>query len=75
MTFTPDLYAAAIPYVAPSNLITLIKSFPAYWGPFIKRWYLRVGDPDSDVSRLLRRRRYKTLKPEKGLGPQMYYLF
>lgn len=45
VTFTPDLYAAAIPYVAPSNLVTLIESFPAYWGPFIKRWYLRVGDP------------------------------
>ncbi len=47
VTFTPDLYAAAIPYVAPSNLVTLIKSFPAYWGPFIKRWYLRVGDPEN----------------------------
>lgn len=46
VTFTPDLYAAAIPYVAPSNLVTLINSFPAYWGPFIKRWYLRVGDPN-----------------------------
>ncbi len=46
VTFTPDLYAAAIPYVAPSNLVTLIKSFPAYWGPFMKRWYLRVGDPN-----------------------------
>jgi len=46
VTFTPDLYAAAIPYVAPSNLITLIKSFPAYWGPFIKGWFKRVGDPE-----------------------------
>lgn len=45
VTFTPDLYAAAVPYVAPSNLITLIESFPAYWGPFIKIWHLRVGDP------------------------------
>jgi dipeptidyl aminopeptidase/acylaminoacyl peptidase len=48
VTFTPDLYAAAIPYVAPSNLVTLIESFPAYWGPFIKRWYLRVGDPKDE---------------------------
>jgi len=45
VTFTPDLYAAAIPYVAPSNLITLIESFPPYWGPFIKIWHLRVGNP------------------------------
>ncbi|MFQ5626083.1 MAG: alpha/beta fold hydrolase, partial [Methyloligellaceae bacterium] len=45
VTFTPDLYAAAVPYVAPSNLITLIESFPPYWGPFIKIWHKRVGDP------------------------------
>lgn len=46
VTFTPDLYACAIPYVAPSSLITLIESFPAYWRPFLKgSWYMRVGDP------------------------------
>jgi Fe-S-cluster-containing dehydrogenase component len=33
-----------------------------------------LGDPGSDVSRLLRRRRYKMLKPEKGLGPNMFFL-
>ena len=26
VTFTPDLYACGVPYVAPSNLITLIES-------------------------------------------------
>ncbi len=51
VTFTPDLYAAAIPYVAPSNLITLIESFPAYWGPFIKIWHNRVGDPANEKDR------------------------
>lgn len=46
VTMTPELYACAIPYVAPSSLITLIESFPAYWRPFMKgSWYLRVGDP------------------------------
>ena len=46
VTFTPDLYAAAVPYVAPSSLITLIESFPAYWRPFLEgTWYRRVGDP------------------------------
>ncbi|MEM6328581.1 MAG: alpha/beta fold hydrolase, partial [Bacteroidota bacterium] len=46
VTFTPDLYAAAVPYVAPSSLITLIESFPAYWRPFLEgTWYQRVGDP------------------------------
>jgi dipeptidyl aminopeptidase/acylaminoacyl peptidase len=52
VAFTPDLYACAIPYVAPSSLITLIESFPAYWRPFLKgSWYLRVGDPANESER------------------------
>jgi dipeptidyl aminopeptidase/acylaminoacyl peptidase len=51
VAFTPDLYAAAVDIVGPSNLITLIKSFPAYWGPFMKIWHLRWGDPDDPQDR------------------------
>jgi len=52
VTYTPDLYACGVPYVAPSNLITLIESFPAYWRPFLKgSWYLRVGDPENEADR------------------------
>ncbi|HSM37131.1 MAG TPA: alpha/beta fold hydrolase [Longimicrobiales bacterium] len=52
VTFTPDLYAAAVPYVAPSSLITLIESFPAYWRPFLETsWYRRVGDPADEEDR------------------------
>ena len=52
VTFTPDLYAAAVPYVAPSNLITLIESFPAYWRPFLEgTWFKRVGDPEDPEER------------------------
>ena len=52
VTFTPDVYACGVPYVAPSNLITLIESFPAYWRPFLKgSWYLRVGDPEVEGDR------------------------
>lgn len=52
VTFTPDLYAAAVPYVAPSSLITLIESFPAYWKPVLEgRWYKRLGDPTDPEGR------------------------
>jgi dipeptidyl aminopeptidase/acylaminoacyl peptidase len=51
VAFTPDLYAAAVDIVGPSNLITLIKSFPAYWGPFMKIWHLRWGNPDDPEDR------------------------
>jgi len=52
VTFTPDLYACGIPYVAPSNLITLIESFPEYWKPFLEgSWYRRVGNPEVESDR------------------------
>ena len=32
--------------VGPSNLVTLIESFPEYWKPFMESsWYRRVGNP------------------------------
>lgn len=48
VTFTPDLYAAAVSIVGPSNLITLLNSIPAYWEPVRKLFYLRMGDPTTE---------------------------
>ena len=46
-TFTPDVFKCAISLVGPSNLNTLIESFPEYWKPMIALWHKRVGeDPD-----------------------------
>jgi dipeptidyl aminopeptidase/acylaminoacyl peptidase len=52
VTFTPELYACGVPYVGPSNLITLIESFPEYWKPFLEgSWYKRVGNPEVEADR------------------------
>ena len=52
VTFTPDLYACGIPYVGPSNLITLIESFPDYWKPFLEgSWYKKVGNPEVEADK------------------------
>lgn len=52
VAFTPELYACGIPYVGPSNLLTLIESFPEYWKPFLEgSWYKRVGDPSVEADR------------------------
>jgi dipeptidyl aminopeptidase/acylaminoacyl peptidase len=48
VAFTPDLYAAAVSIVGPSNLITLLNSIPPYWEPIRKLFYLRMGDPSTD---------------------------
>jgi dipeptidyl aminopeptidase/acylaminoacyl peptidase len=45
ITFTPDLYAAAVAEVAPSNLITLLETIPPYWESGRITFYKRMGDP------------------------------
>lgn len=47
VTFTPDLYAAAVDIVGPSNLITLLESIPPYWEPARKLFHERMGDPNT----------------------------
>lgn len=47
VTFTPDLYAAAVSIVGPSNLITLLETIPPYWEPARKLFYARMGDPNT----------------------------
>jgi dipeptidyl aminopeptidase/acylaminoacyl peptidase len=44
VTFTPDLYAAAVDIVGPSNLITLMESIPPYWEAARKTFAVRMGD-------------------------------
>ena len=47
VTFTPDVFAAAVSFVGPSSLVTLARSFPAYWRPLLaSTWFRYVGDPD-----------------------------
>lgn len=56
LAFTPDLYAAGISYVGPSNLLTLLSSLPPYWVTGKSQFDERVGSLDNpdDVARLRR---------------------
>ncbi len=51
VAFTPDVYAAAVAIVAPSNLITLLNSIPPYWEPMRKQFYERMGDPTTEAGK------------------------
>jgi dipeptidyl aminopeptidase/acylaminoacyl peptidase len=53
VTFTPDVYAAAVDIVGPSNLITLLESIPPYWEPIRKLFYERMGDPNTPEGKAL----------------------
>jgi dipeptidyl aminopeptidase/acylaminoacyl peptidase len=48
LAFTPDVYACGVDIVGPSNLRTLVESFPPYWKPRLKRWLVRMGDVVAD---------------------------
>ncbi len=52
LTFTPELYACGVDYVGPSNLFTLMASFPPYWGLELQKFYEMVGDPVKDKALL-----------------------
>lgn len=54
LTFTPDVYAAGVSIVGPSNLLTLLETIPPYWEAARKVFNTRMGDPESpdDKARL-----------------------
>jgi dipeptidyl aminopeptidase/acylaminoacyl peptidase len=43
--FTPDLYRCAVDECGPSNLFTLLESFPPYWEVARSIFFTRVGNP------------------------------
>jgi len=51
VAFTPDVYAAAVSIVGPSNLIYLLESIPPYWEAGRKMFHQRMGDPGTPEGR------------------------
>ena len=52
VTFTPELYAAAVDYVGVSNLFTFLNTIPPYWKPLLAKMHEMVGHPERDKARL-----------------------
>lgn len=48
LAFTPELYAAGVDIVGPSNIFTLLESVPAYWEAGRAFLYGMVGDPNTE---------------------------
>lgn len=46
--FTPEVFRCAVAVAAPSNLNTLITSYPPYWKPVIAQAHLRIGNPETE---------------------------
>jgi dipeptidyl aminopeptidase/acylaminoacyl peptidase len=53
VAFTPELYAAAVDIVGPSNLVTFYETIPPYFEPGLKFMYARLGDPTTSEGRTM----------------------
>lgn len=55
LAFTPDLYAAGVSFVGPSNILTLLSTIPPYWEAVRTVFNTRIGNPDdpADQARLI----------------------
>jgi dipeptidyl aminopeptidase/acylaminoacyl peptidase len=71
VAFTPDVYAAAVAYVAPSNLNTLLQSIPAYWEGFRVVFYKRMGDPNTPEGMAQMKRQSPLFSADKIRTPLM----
>ena len=52
VTYTPDLYAAAVDYVGVSNLLSFMNTIPPYWESARKQLYEMVGNPETNKAML-----------------------
>ncbi|AFY76903.1 dipeptidyl aminopeptidase/acylaminoacyl peptidase [Pleurocapsa sp. PCC 7327] len=48
LTFTPEVFACGVDIVGPSNIITLLQSFPPYWKPMTAMFEHRVGNLETE---------------------------
>jgi len=52
VTFTPDRFRCGVDIVGPSNLVTLIESFPSYWAQSVTPLFIRhIADPKTPEGR------------------------
>jgi dienelactone hydrolase len=51
LAFTPDVYAAGVAIVAPSNLLTLLETIPPYWEAGRIIFHTRMGDPNTPAGK------------------------
>ncbi len=57
LTMTPDIFACGVDIVGVSHLLTLIKSVPPYWEPFLNNMRKSIGpwDTEADIEFLNQR--------------------
>lgn len=69
LAFTPDVYAAGVSIVGPSNLITLLDSIPPYWEQIRKLFHERMGDPNTPEGKARLERQSPLNSADKIVAP------
>lgn len=52
-TNSGDMFKCAVDIVGPSNLQTMLATFPPYWQSFLEITYRQIGDPRTEEGRAL----------------------
>ncbi len=71
LAFTPDVYAAGVDIVGPSNLFTLLGTIPPYWEAGRKIFTLRMGDESTEEGKKLLREASPLFSANKIKAPLM----
>jgi dipeptidyl aminopeptidase/acylaminoacyl peptidase len=50
-TKTPEMFACIVDLFGPSNLVTMMRNFPPYWGSWLATWKRRLADPETEEGR------------------------
>lgn len=69
LCFTPDIYAAGVSIVGPSNLFTLLETIPPYWESARIMFHKRMGDPTTEEGREQLRRQSPFFHAHKIKAP------
>ena len=71
LAFTPDVYAAGVDIVGPSNLFTLLSTIPPYWEQARKTFELRMGNESTEEGKKILKEASPLFSAEKIKAPLM----
>ena len=69
LAFTPDVYAAGVSIVGPSNLQTLLDAIPPYWESMRTVLYKRMADPRTEEGKALLKKQSPLYSADKIKSP------
>ena len=71
LAFTPDVYAAGVDIVGPSNLFTLLSTIPPYWEAGRRIFSLRMGDESTESGKAILKAASPLFSADKIKAPLM----